>query len=1234
MKKNNQLILLLSLRGWRLWLLITAVSVTGAVLIVSLMSLLLKGEVTWDYVLTGIVTVSIVAPPSLGLLGYLLDVIADRNAAIAIQESHNLLQSIISTAPIRVFWKDRESRYLGCNPAFARDAGKASPAELIGLDDFAMVWANQAELYRADDLEVMTSDLPRLHYEERRSTADGKTIWARISKVPLRGASGEVIGMLGIYDDISERKLTEARLERQVSYNEMMRRMSVSLINLPLAQLDQAINMALAQVGSFFSADRAYVFEYDLDAGTTSNTFEWCAPGIDPQIDELQQFPIHTIPGWFETHQRGEALLIPSVETLPPGTLRATLERQDIRSLLAVPVMHGSVCQGFVGLDAVRQTTEFGIAEVELLDLFAELLANLNERKQSEATATQQAREMELHNRILKSINQGMSLHDVLDELVRLVEEQNPGCTCSILLLDEDGQHLRHGAAPSLPDFYNQAIDGLKIGEGVGACGTAAYRGERMIVEDIHTHPFWAPFRKLANQAGLAACWSQPFKSRDNRVLGTFAIYHRDPATPIDDEIARIDDYARLASLAVTHHQAEEKLRRAANVFTYAREGIMITDREANIVEVNHAFTTITGYSREEVLGKNPRMLSSGRQDRAFYVALWHDLQTKDSWSGELWNQHKDGHLFAEMLTISVIRDEQGDITNCIGLFSDITAVKEYQSQLEHIAHYDALTGQPNRLLLADRLQQAMLQANRRGQSLAVTYLDLDGFKTVNDTHGHQIGDQLLIALAKRMSEALREGDTLARMGGDEFVAILVDLPDTESSTPILNRLLEAAAQPMQVGEFTLQVSASVGVSFHPQEDEIDADQLIRQADQAMYQAKQSGKNRYHIFDAEHDRSVRGRHESLEQIKQALESREFVLFYQPKVNMRSGEILGVEALIRWQHPRRGLLSPAVFLPVIENHSLIIELGEWVIDKALSQIEIWHSEGMTIPVSVNVSALQLQHPNFVARLRALLARHPGVQPGELELEVLETSALEDFAAVSQVMQACKEIGLTFAVDDFGTGYSSLAYLKQLPATVLKIDQSFVRDMLDDPDDLAILEGVMGLATAFRRHVIAEGVETPAHGELLLRMGCAWGQGYAIARPMPAEELPRWLAGWQTPAAWQAIKPVSRERLPVLFAAVDHRAWINAMAAYLSGMRNTPPELNDRHCRFGDWLNSSRGVLFSNSIDHPLETLHREVHRLGAELVALKQAGHSDTTQARLPELLQLRDQLLLQLSELY
>ena len=500
-------------------------------------------------------------------------------------------------------------------------------------------------------------------------------------------------------------------------------------------------------------------------------------------------------------------------------------------------------------------------------------------------------------------------------------------------------------------------------------------------------------------------------------------------------------------------------------------------------------------------------------------------------WTGEIWNRCKNGDHYAALLTISAVRDGHGNAQQYVALFSDITGIKEHQKQLEHIAHFDALTNLPNRLLLADRLKQAMAQAQRRGQQLAVAYLDLDGFKNVNDRYGHDMGDQLLVHLATSMKATLREGDTLARLGGDEFVAVLIDLENENSCLPLLSRLLEAAAAPVHVGGVVLQGSASIGVTFYPQAQDMEADQLLRQADQTMYQAKLAGKNRCHVFDAALDSSLRVRHESLERIRRALTHGEFVLHYQPKVNMRKGQVIGAEALIRWQHPEKGLLNPAAFLPVIEDHPLAVEVGEWVIDTALKQIGLWHAIGLDLPVSVNIGARQLQQVDFVERLQAILSMHPQVNPTSLELEVLETSALADMQQVSQVIERCHQMGVKFALDDFGTGYSSLTYLKRLRVAMLKIDQSFVRDMLDDPDDLAILEGVIGLAAAFKREVIAEGVETVAHGTALLQLGCELAQGYGIARPMPADKLAAWKSTWRPDDVWSELPWLGGNPQPV-------------------------------------------------------------------------------------------------------
>ena len=597
-----------------------------------------------------------------------------------------------------------------------------------------------------------------------------------------------------------------------------------------------------------------------------------------------------------------------------------------------------------------------------------------------------------------------------------------------------------------------------------------------------------------------------------------------DQAIPWDD-----GHYVRMEiALDITERKAAEASLKDSEeryrvLFHQSRDALMVVSPpDWRFLAGNPAMVELFGAdSLDQLLAMGPADLSppcqpDGRPSADMAREMLETALREGSCFGEWTHRRLNGDEIP--CTVLLTRTELSGKLLVQGTVRDISLQKAQRRQLERIAHYDPLTNLPNRVLLADRMQQAMVQAVRRGSTLAIAYLDLDGFKAINDRYGHDAGDRVLIAAADRMRHALREGDTLARLGGDEFVAVLLDLPDIDACKPTLVRLLGAAAEEVDEGGVVLQVSASLGVTFYPQGESIEADQLLRQADQAMYQAKLSGKNRYHFFDMAQDQAVRGHHASLEQIRQALLDNAFVLHYQPKVNMRSGDVVGLEALVRWQHPERGLLPPADFLPVIENHPLGDALGYWVLESALAQMSAWRSRGLDLPVSVNVSAHQLQHAEFLPRLREKLAAHPDLPADQLELEVLETSALADLALVSRIIGSCVTLGVGFALDDFGTGYSSLTYLKRLPARTLKIDRSFVRNMLDDPEDLAILEGILGLARAFQRMPIAEGVETDEHGERLLDLGCELAQGFGIARPMAAADVPTWVAAWQPPPCW--------------------------------------------------------------------------------------------------------------------
>lgn len=566
----------------------------------------------------------------------------------------------------------------------------------------------------------------------------------------------------------------------------------------------------------------------------------------------------------------------------------------------------------------------------------------------------------------------------------------------------------------------------------------------------------------------------------------------------------------------------EYRMNLLASVVEHASESVVITNPDTVIIDVNQAFTEVTGYTRDEAVGQKISILKSGRHDRTFYEQLWGALEASGSWHGEIFNRRKGGEIFVEMASISAVKDARGKVTHYFGLFTDITLLKDQQRQLEHLAYYDVLTGLPNRRLLADRFEVALSQTSRAQTDLAVCYLDLDGFKEINDRFGHRTGDQLLVEVAERLKGSVRSGDTVARLGGDEFVLILLGFDRTTTNDQILNRILGSLVAPFSLADSHINISASIGVALCPEDGSNDLDSLLRHADHAMYIAKQAGRNRWHIFDARLDREVQEHHERRENIVRALHQGEFRLHYQPKVNMRTGVVMGAEALIRWQHPEKGLLPPAEFLPIIQDSDLSIAVGDWVIGEALRQIDVWRRLGLVIPVSVNISAQHMQHPQFLINLAGQLERYPDLPLEIIEVEVLESSALADIAGASAVIRECRRLGVTVALDDFGTGYSSLTYLRRLPVSCIKIDQTFVRDMLMSQDDTAIVESVIGLARAFQRDVIAEGVETVEHGLVLLRMGCEFGQGYGIARPMPGDSMPSWVADWRPYPAWVAVK----------------------------------------------------------------------------------------------------------------
>lgn len=811
---------------------------------------------------------------------------------------------------------------------------------------------------------------------------------------------------------------------------------------------------------------------------------------------------------------------------------------------------------------------------------------------------------------------------------------------------------------------------------------------------------------------------------------------------------------------------AYQEQRRAMDAAAIIAE----TDLAGDILFVNDKFCTVSGYTSDELLGQNHRMLNSGMHAPDFFDKMWQVIGQGTIWHGEICNRARDGHLYWVYSTIVPILDEvthqpkryqaiyfditarkqletalqmekeraevtlasigdavmttdvegkvtflneiaerltgcaaneaigmeveqvfhivneitrqpadnpvrkvmrerhvvgltdnlvlisrtgieyniedsaapifmsDGNMVGCVLVFHDVTEKHRLMSAVHWQAGHDALTNLPNRTLLNDRFVRALANARRNSTLTAVCLLDLDEFKPINDLFGHEAGDAVLVEVAHRLASVVRGEDTVARLGGDEFVLLLNEFADMDEVELAIHRILTMVAAPYHIGNEVVKINASIGMTLYPLDD-ADPDTLLRHADQAMYQAKQAGRNRYYLFDLASNMEAQTSLRKIERVRQAFVDDEFCLYYQPKVNMRSGKVAGMEALIRWQHPERGIVPPLEFLPLIEQTDLIVELGEWVITHALQQVETWMGLGQEWTVSVNIAGLHFQRGDFCERLNALLAAYPHVPAHLLQIEILESATLGDLGYAHDMVVRCQKLGVSFALDDFGTGYSSLTYLKRLPANVLKIDQSFVRDMLVDKEGLALVEAVISLASVFGSEVIAEGVETAEHGVLLMRLGCDLAQGYGIAHPMPAAKVMDWVRQYKPDSSWAMWSDTHWDLsdFPLLVAQHDHLSWVKKVVASVFDSPLTLPraELVDHHqCRFGHWY---YGVGMQRYGQLPefamLEKIHAEVHQVGMEMVSLYARGEKEAAKAMSERLMQLKDKVLLSVGNL-
>ncbi|MBK1694183.1 two-component system response regulator [Chromatium weissei] len=713
-------------------------------------------------------------------------------------------------------------------------------------------------------------------------------------------------------------------------------------------------------------------------------------------------------------------------------------------------------------------------------------------------TETKLAEQMqETRLAVLDGLVDNQSLPEILNKIIVRLEEIHPEMRMEIEIFNEapNGNSLQ----PPFSKRESELICSCK--------GT-----------ENHKFPFGKRELKEINNRNS---WSIPFHGGLGEILGYFHLAYLQPRQPSANELKLINEFTCIAGLAVTRIHADTTLRQAATVFESTREGVIITDLDAHILTVNRAYTDITGYTEAEVRGKNPRLLQSGRQEPAFYQEMWMSLRESGHWQGEIYNRRKNGEIYPQLLSISVVYDSQGEPSHYVGVMTDISQLKQSEAQLEHLVHYDPLTHLPNRRLVQSRLQHAIERAERQGQRIAVLFLDLDRFKNVNDSLGHPAGDELLILLAQRLNERLREDDTIGRLGGDEFLILLENITQPEDAAGVAQTLLKLLEKPFTLTTsrahlsdelidagirctHEVYVGASIGISLFPN-DGRSVTELVKHADVALYQSKEQGRNTYRFYTPTLTAAANERLALEARLHRALANEEFILHYQPQFDTKNNTLIGCEALVRWQSPEEGMISPLRFIPIAEETGQIVALGEWVLRTACIQGKRWLDAGFPpLTIAVNLSGRQLQQRDLVKQI-AVILKETELPPHWLKLELTESMIMGGGEQAVDLLHALKALGTRLSIDDFGTGYSSLAYLKRFPIDELKIDQSFVRDIPGDQNDMEIAATIIAMARNLRLKVIAEGVETQEQLNFLTRQDCYACQGYLFGRPMPVEEF---------------------------------------------------------------------------------------------------------------------------------
>jgi diguanylate cyclase (GGDEF)-like protein/PAS domain S-box-containing protein/hemerythrin-like metal-binding protein len=999
---------------------------------------------------------------------HLMREIADRRQTeVALRESEARFRSILEHAPIGMATTSADGHFLMVNQAFCSMLGYTSN-ELEKLSFLDVTHPEDTSLTTSAREKLIAGEIKNYQKEKRYLHKNGQVVWARVTSTIEKNEHGSLPYFIAQVENITENKRTEEALRE----SEFRFRSIFDKNPIPMWVIDEkslrflAVNVRAVEHYGYSREEFSMMTLQDIRPAEDISKFDKVISSSNSR---------HETSEW--RHKKKD------------GSIASVL-------INSVPIKYGDISSRVV------------------------IVQDITARKQIEAFLQQQLLFSNALNMISRTLVEQENTNYIFQGAVNVVGE-TLGADRALIYAVSFSKKQIIGQCQWLNPNYDDITSSI-----------ATYPLDSFIsgMSEIKKSKFWLSSHKdnvnphllkdgsgeiLHNQMNIQSLLWYPFAFREDEYYLLVLNQTHTQKSWTNEEISFLDSVSQLTSVALDKIQLMEERKLIANDLRIAatsfevQEGMMITDAQNVILRVNHTFTDITGYAPDEIIGKKPNMLSSGRQSAEFYASLWHKLHQTGSWDGEIWNRRKNGEIFPEHLTITAVKDANGIVTNYVAAFSDITQSKASAEAIKELAFFDPLTKLSNRRLLQDRLSQALSTSHRSGQTGGLLFIDLDNFKIINDTLGHAMGDVLLQEVAERLKSCVRQGDTVARLGGDEFVVMLEDLNEqaVEAATQaesIGEKILSTLNHPYKLGNKEYLNTSSIGVVLFNGHQQI-ADDLFKQADIAMYQAKKDGRNALRFFDPKMQEAISARSAMESELRNALEQNQFRLYYQIQVDHQLRP-LGAEALIRWTHPERNLVSPAEFIPIAEDTDLILPIGQWVLDTACSQLKIWQNEANTrdLILSVNVSAKQFRQVDFADQVQALIVRH-AIDPTLLKLEITESVLLDNIDSIIVTMNTLNKIGVRFSLDDFGTGYSSLQYLKRLPLHQLKIDQSFVRDLVNDSNDRAIIFTIISMAHSLNLEVIAEGVETEDQRHYLEENGCKSYQGYLFSKPVPIEQF---------------------------------------------------------------------------------------------------------------------------------